>query len=103
VRELADAGSANSSRSAAPILARRRHISCTVSLPCTARRRRRRTAFHQGANHVKNLNRLKKQNVRSSEPVTGPTELSLDSLRQISGGTMAYAHAITAGSCVKVN
>lgn len=51
---------------------------------------------------MKNLDKLKKQNIRSTSPTTGATELSLDNLRQITGGTKAYAHAVEDGSCVIV-
>ncbi|HET9625929.1 MAG TPA: hypothetical protein VFP84_31430 [Kofleriaceae bacterium] len=37
------------------------------------------------------FDRLKKQNVRSSEPRKEVTDLSLDKLRQVTGGC-AYAH-----------
>jgi hypothetical protein len=37
------------------------------------------------------LLRLKKQNVRSSEPKKAPADLSLEKLRQVTGGC-AYAH-----------
>lgn len=40
---------------------------------------------------VKNLDRLKKQNVRSFESRREPSALSLDQLRQVSGGN-SYIH-----------
>jgi len=42
---------------------------------------------------MKNLERLKKQNVRFSEPKASPATLSLESLRRVSGGAPTiYIH-----------
>lgn len=51
---------------------------------------------------MKNLDRLKKVNVRSVEAKAAPSELSLDGLRRVSGGGHAYAHGMVS-SCVLVN
>lgn len=53
---------------------------------------------------MKNLERLKKQNVRTSEPKKALSTLSLESLRQVTGGA-AYGHTAVpgVGSCIKVN
>ncbi len=48
---------------------------------------------------MKNLDRLKKQNVRSSEPKTSMTSLSLENLRQVAGGG-AYSHTNEGSVCV---
>jgi hypothetical protein len=48
---------------------------------------------------VKNLERLKKQNVRSSEPKKPLSVLSLENLRQVAGGG-AYAHAFGHSICI---
>lgn len=52
---------------------------------------------------MKNLDRLKKQNVRSVESRKAPAALSLDQLRQVSGGN-TYFHP-NAGNdvCVLTN
>jgi hypothetical protein len=52
---------------------------------------------------VKNLDRLKKANVRSLDAKKPPAELSLEGLRQVTGGGFAYAHVTAAGSCVPFN
>jgi hypothetical protein len=48
---------------------------------------------------MKNLDRLKKQNVRSSEPRTSMTSLSLENLRKIAGGGI-YSHTIAGNVCI---
>jgi hypothetical protein len=48
---------------------------------------------------MKNLERLKKQNVRSSEPMKTISTLSLENLRQVAGGG-AYSHSGGGSVCV---
>ena len=53
---------------------------------------------------MKNLDRLKKLNVRSVEAKAAPAELSIDGLRRVTGGGNAYAHSSYGpSSCVKFN
>lgn len=47
---------------------------------------------------MKNLDRLKKQNVRSSEPKTSITSLSLENLRRVAGGGV-YWHGSIGSTC----
>jgi hypothetical protein len=47
---------------------------------------------------MKNLDRLKKQNVRSTEPKKSLSTLSLENLRQVTGGA-SYRHTDTVDNC----
>ena len=51
---------------------------------------------------MKNLGRLNKLNVRSLEPKATSTELSLETLRQVTGGANSnfYAHQRTSQVCI---
>lgn len=52
---------------------------------------------------MKNLDRLKKQNIRSLESRKAPGALSLDQLRQVSGGNTYYHPFIGNNICVLKN
>lgn len=49
---------------------------------------------------MKNLNRLNKKNIRSSEPQSPLSKVSLESLRQVTGGGW-YSHTHQGSVCVQ--